>query len=87
MMGEAGRRQEADLNQAWDVKLQTPDQPKLEVAGVKAICPEGTGEPQQGVNQGGKVPTFEPSREGEMKTSSPGGQRTGSAKNKPQRQQ
>lgn len=36
MMGEAGRRQEADLDQAWDVKLQTPDQPRLEVAEVKA---------------------------------------------------
>lgn len=37
LMGEAGRRQEADLDQAWDVKLQTPDQTRLEVAGVKAV--------------------------------------------------
>lgn len=37
LMGEAGRRQEADLDQAWDVKLQTPDQPRLKVAGIKAV--------------------------------------------------
>lgn len=36
LMGEAGRQQEADLDQAWDMGVQTPDQPRLEVAGVKA---------------------------------------------------
>lgn len=37
LMGEAGRRQEADLDPVWDMGLQTPDQRRLEVAGVKAV--------------------------------------------------